>query len=142
MKKVTIPIVLALALMASLLVGCSCQSNIEEPLQVSVVEHTNGCFSSEKEGTAAVWDGDDILATTIVQTPVPCYEVKSIEAKQVGNWIAVEISFQRKEEYCIECLGFQKLTYRILSPDVEEINLGVAIEVNGKKIKQTSKERR
>lgn len=138
MRLIVIPCALVLVLTASLLVGCSSQSNTSETLQVNIVEHTNDCFGSEEESTTAIWDDNDILVTTVVKTSVPCYAVKSIEAKQVESHIVVDISFERGEGICIECVGSQKLSYRILSPSVEVTNLDVDIDIDGQKVKQTA----
>jgi len=108
-----------------------------EPLQVEVVSHSGSCASGgAQEGTTAVWDNGDILATTTVMTSVPCYNLSSIKARRIGDSIVVDIAFQQKDGICIQCIGMQKVVYRIISPGTDDINLKVNININGQDVNQ------
>jgi hypothetical protein len=58
-------------------------------------------------------EGEDIIVTTVFSTSVPCYQIKSISAQEKEDKIEVKIKLEREEGACIECIGFQKITFRI-----------------------------
>ena len=58
-------------------------------------------------------EGEDIVATTIFSTSVPCYQIRSISAREKEDKIEVKIKLEREAGACIECIGFQKITFRI-----------------------------
>lgn len=113
-----------------LLVGCGDEK--WNPLDVEIVDHETGCLALEEESITTLWEGEDIVATAIFSTSVPCYQIRSISAREKEDKIEVKIKLERKAGACIECIGFQKITFRIKNPRLyPEINLELQVEVDG-----------
>ncbi|MDI3542551.1 MAG: hypothetical protein PWP57_154 [Candidatus Atribacteria bacterium] len=113
-----------------LLVGCGDEN--WKPLNVEIVNHEKGCLALEEESITALREGEDIIVTTVFSTSVPCYQIKSISAQEKEDKIEVKIKLEREEGACIECIGFQKIIFRIKNPlFYPEINLELQVEVDG-----------
>jgi len=113
-----------------LLVGCANES--WKSLDIEIVDHEKRCLASEKESIAKQREGEDIIVTTVFSTPVPCYQIKSISARQKENKIEVKIKVEREEVVCTECVGFQKITFRIKAPRLyPKIDLESQVEIDG-----------
>lgn len=113
-----------------LLTGCV--NGSWNSLDVEIINHEKRCLASEKESIAKQREGEDIVVTTVFSTPVPCYQIKPISARQKENKIEVKIKVEREEGVCIECTGFQKITYRIKAPLLyPEIDLESQVEIDG-----------
>lgn len=114
-----------------LLAGCT--SRDWSHLDIEIVEYEKGHLALEKE-SVAIWEGEDIVVTVIFSTPVPCYLIKSVSARQRENKIEVDIKVEREEGACIECIGFQKITCRVKAPIFySEINLELQLEIDGQR---------
>ncbi len=119
-----------------LLVRCADES--WKSLDIEIVDHEMGCLALEEEYITALREGEDIVATTIFSTSVPCYQIQSISAREKEDKIEVKIKLEREEGVCIECIGFQKITFRIKNPRLyPEINLELQVEVDGQVLIQT-----
>lgn len=119
-----------------LLVGCGDEK--WNPLDIEIVDHKKGCLALEEESITALREGEDIVATTIFSTSVPCYQIQSISAREKEDKIEVKIKLEREEGVCIECIGFQKITFRIKNPRLyPETNLELQAEVDGQVLIQT-----
>ena len=59
-------------------------------------------------------------------------------AREKEDKIEVKIKLEREAGACIECIGFQKITFRIKNPRLyPEINLELQVEVDGQVLIQT-----
>ena len=116
-----------------LLAGCA--SRDWSPLDIEIVGHEKGCLALEKESVFAIREEEDIVVTVIFSTPVPCYLIKSVSARQRENEIEVDIKVEREEGVCIECIGCQKITCRVKAPlFYPDINLELQLEIDGQKV--------
>ncbi len=112
---------------------------IRNELEVKVLGYDSGCYSNQNLTSIAKWEGENILMNTTVQTNVPCYELSSINARQDGNLITVNVFIKSKGGICVECIGYQKISYKILSPNAENgLNIAVNINIKNKTITQNT----
>lgn len=96
---------------------------------IAVVSHENGCISCIEEKTVAYFENDHLNVTTIVFTPVPCYDLNYIDAVEYDNITNISISLTYKGEFCIGCFGYQKINY-LLQPAHEIEKIEVVIKIN------------
>ncbi len=119
----------------SLVLLTGCTSGDWSSLDTEIVEHEKRCLALEKESIVAIWEGEDIVVTAIFSTPVPCYLIKSVSARQRENKIEVDIKVEREEGVCIECIGCQKITCRVKAPlFYPDINLELQLEIDDQKV--------
>lgn len=124
-------------------IGIGWQDYVNEEITVKTpsmdivmdVKHENGCYSDEKERTTASLKNGNIYAVTVVTTSTPCYNLKSIDVKEVGDRAIVNISLKGKKGVCVQCLGYQRIEY-VLEPTHQISNLIINIEIDGRIITQ------
>ncbi|MCD6590381.1 MAG: hypothetical protein J7K72_00220 [Candidatus Aenigmarchaeota archaeon] len=99
-------------------------------LDVNLINQSSGCYSGQEIGSKAEWNNSGILVDTAFEVADPCYVVYSIKAYQQGDRIEVKIKVNpRPESVCIQCFGYMRLRYKILSPKMEnEIHIHVDVE--------------
>jgi hypothetical protein len=92
---------------------------VKTELRVEILNQASSCYSGQDAGSGAKWSGGSIMMQTAFETPDPCYKADSIKAVQQGERIEVNIKTV-SGGVCIQCFGFRKLEYEILSPKAYE----------------------
>ena len=91
---------------------------VKNELGVRVIDQASECFSDQAFDSKAKWSQGNIIMETTFETPDPCYRIDSIRAFQQGDRIEINIRM-KPGGVCIQCFGFQRIEYEILSPGIE-----------------------
>jgi hypothetical protein len=102
---------------------------VRTDLQVNIINQTSECFSDQKFGSSAAWNGNNILMETAFETPDPCYSVISVKAVKQGNRIEVGISLN-SGGICTQCFGYMQMQYELAAPEKEN-NMDIYVDVEG-----------
>ncbi len=101
---------------------------VKKDLTVNIINQTSECYSDQTFASEGKWSRGNILMETMFETPDPCYRVHSIKAEQQGDRIEIRIRTV-SGGVCIQCFGFKRIEYEILSPRIEsDINIYVDVE--------------
>ena len=95
-----------------------CVSSASHNPNLELVSQVSGCASINESTSNYVIQGGEVVLTTELVTPTPCYEVKSLRSETRGSNVTITLSVKESGAgFCTQCIGQLSIVYKTMRPD-------------------------